>query len=203
MKPILDKSADCGDAALRCHVSPRQGPCPGATMTLSQTAGLLGPPIMDIEASGFGAGSYPIEIGFVLCNGDAYCTLIAPEPDWTHWDLSAQAVHGIDRSMLIRHGKPANQVAAELDRLLANSIVYSDAWCHDYSWLARLYAAAGHAPAFKLASLHSVVGEVDRARWDAVKAGVLQRDGGQRHRASADARVLQRTVAELLMEPAA
>jgi len=158
---------------------------------------------MDIEASGFGAGSYPIEIGFVLGNGDAYCTLVAPEPDWTHWDPGAQAVHGIERSTLIRHGRSAIQVAAELDRLLANSTIYSDAWCHDYSWLGRLYAAAGRAPAFRLASLHSVLGDVDRARWDAVKAGVLMRDGGQRHRASADARVLQRTVAELMAEPAA
>jgi len=170
-------------------------------ITLQPVPG-AGPPIMDIEASGFGAGSYPIEIGFVLSNGDAYCTLIAPESDWTHWDDSAQQAHGISRITLLKHGKPASVVALELDCLLARSTIYSDSWCHDYSWLGRLYAAAGWAPAFKLASLHSVVGEVKRSRWDEVKAGVLLRDGGRRHRASADARVLQLTVAELMVDRA-
>ena len=155
---------------------------------------------MDIEASGFGAGSYPIEIGIVLANGDAYCTLIAPEPDWTHWDEEAQAVHGIARSTLHQFGKAACVVAAELDRRLAGTTIYSDAWGHDYTWLSLLYSVAGWAPPFKLASLHSVVGEVEQSRWDAVRAIVERRDGGTRHRASADARVLQQTVREVLRE---
>ena len=29
------------------------------------------PAVLDIEASGFGRGSYPIEVGFVLANGEA------------------------------------------------------------------------------------------------------------------------------------
>lgn len=156
-----------------------------------------GPPVLDIEASGFGAGSYPIEIGFVLANGDAYCTLIAPEPHWTHWDAAAQAVHGITRSTLFRFGKAASVVVGELDLRLAGATIYSDAWCHDYTWLNVLYAAAGRTPSFKLASLHSVVGEVPQSRWNAVRAEVERREGGTRHRASADARVLQQTAREL------
>ena len=153
---------------------------------------------MDIEASGFGVGSYPIEIGIVLANGDAYCTLIAPEPGWTHWDPDAQAVHGIARATLLQFGKPAAVVAADLNQRLAGSTIYSDSWCHDYTWLHLLYLAAGSSPSFKLASLHSVVGEVARARWDAVRADVERRDGSTRHRASADARVLQQTVHEVM-----
>ena len=52
------------------------------------------PTILDIEASGFGPGSYPIEVGLVLPDGDAWCSLIRPEPGWLHWDPSAEQVHG-------------------------------------------------------------------------------------------------------------
>ena len=34
------------------------------------------PAVLDIEASGFGVGSYPIEVGFVLPDGQSYCSLL-------------------------------------------------------------------------------------------------------------------------------
>lgn len=40
------------------------------------------PTILDIEASGFGRGSYPIEVGFVAGDGTLFCGLVRPEPDW-------------------------------------------------------------------------------------------------------------------------
>ena len=73
------------------------------------------PCVLDIEASGFGRGSYPIEIGFVLPDGTAYCTLIVPDEGWTHWDGDAERVHGISRSLLQRHGRSAHEVAVELN----------------------------------------------------------------------------------------
>ena len=39
------------------------------------------PTILDIEASGFGRGSYPIEIGFSAGDGVLFCGLIVPEHD--------------------------------------------------------------------------------------------------------------------------
>ena len=57
-------------------------------MTLKQ--GAFTPTIIDVEASGFGPYSYPIEIGVALDNGDKYCTLILPAPAWTHWDEEAE-----------------------------------------------------------------------------------------------------------------
>ena len=56
---------------------------------MSATA-LDAPTVLDIEASGFGRGSYPIEIGYCLPNGDTFCTLIKPEPEWQHWDAEAE-----------------------------------------------------------------------------------------------------------------
>ena len=66
------------------------------------------PVIIDIEASGFGRGSYPIEIGYYTPEGSSYCTLICPEADWVHWDASAESVHGIQRELLLRKGKPCD-----------------------------------------------------------------------------------------------
>jgi hypothetical protein len=102
----------------------------------------LPPCIIDVEASGFGAGSYPIEVGAVLSDGRAYCSLINPEPDWRHWELSAESVHGITRDTLATHGKPAHVVASDLNKCLQGATVYTDAWYHDYQWLARLFDAA-------------------------------------------------------------
>src|SRR3954469_22423607 len=95
-------------------------------------------PTLDVEASGFGAGSYPIEVGVVLADRRSYCSLVKPEPEWAHWDAAAEDVHGISRAMLMRHGKPAKLVADQLNAFLYGLTVYSDAWSHDYSWMSRL-----------------------------------------------------------------
>jgi len=62
-----------------------------ASASLSTAAGpaLDAPAVLDIEASGFGRDSYPVEIGYVLPDGQTWCTLIRPAPAWTHWDATA------------------------------------------------------------------------------------------------------------------
>ena len=52
-------------------------------MTTPPPATPLAPAVLDVEASGFGRSSYPIEIGVVFPDGHAYCTLIRPESHWT------------------------------------------------------------------------------------------------------------------------
>ena len=76
------------------------------------------PAILDIEASGFGRGSYPIEVGYCGANGALFCGLVLPEPDWQHWDASAEALHGITRELLRRHGRPARWMAEQLNARL-------------------------------------------------------------------------------------
>lgn len=151
------------------------------------------PAILDIEASGFGAGSYPIEVGFVTSQGQSWCSLVHPEPEWRHWDPRAESVHGIRREQLLRHGRPAREVAQLLNEKLAGLTLYSDAWSHDYSWLSRLFDAAGSAPRFKLDHLRALLSDAQAARWHELRQQVTARLGLQRHRASADARVLQQT----------
>ncbi len=153
------------------------------------------PWVLDVEASGFGRGSYPIEVGYVGPAGEVGCTLVLPQPDWTGWDPGAARVHGISRELLLMHGKPVDVVARLLNDQLAGREVYCDAWAHDYVWLARLFDAADRAPAFRLRDLRELLAPEELDRFDAVREGVRRDFAGQRHRASADARVLQLSVA--------
>jgi hypothetical protein len=156
------------------------------------------PIVLDLEASGFGSNSYPIEVGFALPNGRLECTLIRPEPEWTHWDESAYAVHGISRELLLAFGKPVDQVALWLNKHLKGMTVYSDAWGHDYAWLAVLFDAANLAPSFKLDHLASIMPECEAARWNQLHQEIELELGLKRHRASNDALMLQRTWVRLM-----
>jgi hypothetical protein len=155
------------------------------------------PTILDIEASGFGRGSYPIEVGFAGADGSLFCGLIRPEPDWLHWDCQAEGLHGISRELLLRHGHSASWMAGELNARLAGQVVYCDGWGLDYPWLARLFDAANLRPRFKLDDLRRLLSEQEAQRWRAVTEAVRQRQQFTRHRASSDARVLQLALQEV------
>jgi len=151
------------------------------------------PTIIDIEASGFGAGSYPIEIGFITSEGERFCSLIRPPDHWTHWDEQAAAVHGIDRDLLQEKGKPVIEVARELNRRLAGRTVYSDAWFYDYTWLAVLFEEAGFSSDFRLEHIYSLLHEAEVQAWPTALADVERELALPRHRASSDALILQQT----------
>lgn len=155
------------------------------------------PTILDIEASGIGRGSYPIEVGFVAADGGLFCGLVRPEPDWRHWDPDAEALHGISRELLHRHGRPAAWMAEQLNERLAGQTVYCDGWGQDYPWLARLYDAAGRRQSFRLDDLRRLLSEAEAQRWRDVTEAVRQREQLTRHRASSDARVLRLALGEI------
>jgi len=152
------------------------------------------PTVLDIEASGFGRNSYPIEIGFVMPDGHTYCTLVQPEPHWTHWDAHAAEVHHITRTLIETRGLPVVDVAQKLNAELRGQTVYSDGWANDYSWLGALFDAADLTPHFKLENLRKLLTEAQAEQWHTVKAAITQERGAQRHRASSDARLLQLTL---------
>lgn len=155
------------------------------------------PAILDIEASGFGLGSYPIEVGFVQPDGQTWCSLVKPQTDWQHWDPNAAAVHHITREQLLQHGRSCKEVVDVLNERLHGMTVYSDAWAHDYTWLNRLYEAANRSPSFKLDNLRALLTDAEAACWHDVKRSVVLSLGLARHRASSDARILQQTLLSL------
>lgn len=151
------------------------------------------PIILDIEASGFGKDSYPIEIGFVSEQGEAWCALIKPAEQWRHWDERAARMHLITRENLLTHGKSIVSVAQELNDRLQNTIVYTDGWIHDFIWLARLFDEANMRPHFKLQDLREMLSPAQEVRWEAAKSQILLEMNEARHRASTDARLIQLT----------
>lgn len=155
------------------------------------------PTVLDIEASGFGRNSYPIEVGFVLPNGHTFCTLIRPQTHWTHWDEQAAQTHHIPRHLLAERGQGVEEVAARLNADLRGQTVYSDGWANDYSWLGALYDEAELSPSFRLENLRKLLTEDEADRWHMIKAEISAERGAQRHRASSDARLLQLTFQRL------
>lgn len=153
----------------------------------------LRPNILDFEASGFGVYSYPIEVGVVLANDQKYCALIKPADEWRFWDDQAEQVHGLSRALLYQHGKSIHEVAKELNTFLANSVVYSDGWVVDKPWLSRLYYDAGLQPSFHLSPLEMILKEEQMEIWSQTKCEVMADLALERHRASADALIIQET----------
>lgn len=150
------------------------------------------PVVIDLEASGFGAGSYPIEVGVALSDGGTHCMLIRPEPEWTHWEADAEAVHGISRQLLMERGQLARECCVMLNEWLGQQTVYSDAWGHDSSWLHLLFDAAGMWPRFRLESIRRLLDESQVVHWQQAKLQAMEELCLGRHRASSDAVITQR-----------
>ncbi len=130
-------------------------------------------------------------------DGQCWCSLVKPLADWQHWDPNAASVHHITREQLLEHGRDPTEIVDVLNERLGGMTVYSDAWAHDYTWLNRLYEAAGRTPTFKLDNLRALLSDAEAASWHDVKRRVVQTLGLARHRASADARILQQTLLTL------
>jgi hypothetical protein len=169
---------------------------PSATSATSSTRVSL-PTVLDVEASGFGRNSYPIEVGFVLPDGHTFCTLIRPLEHWTHWDAQAALTHHIPRLALEQRGLSVREVAERLNNDLRGQTVYSDGWANDYSWLGALFDAADLSPSFRLENLRKLLTEAEAEQWHRIKEQIGAERGMQRHRASADARLLQLTYQRL------
>lgn len=156
------------------------------------------PYIIDIEASGFGEDSYPIEVGAVLDNDRKYCTLIQPQSDWVHWDEGAEDVHGISRGQLFDFGKPAREVADNLNQLLSGMTLFSDGWVVDKPWLSKLFYAAGKTMEFNISPLEMILSESQMEHWHETKTRILEESNLDRHRATNDAWVIQETYRQTL-----
>lgn len=152
------------------------------------------PILLDIEASGFGRGSYPIEIGLARGDGSCCAFLIQPLAEWTHWDPKAELLHGISRGRLQREGHPVVEVARWLNDELGDvALAYSDSWGYDNTWLSLLFHHAGMLPRFRLEALRRLLSDTQLARWQKTKETLIRERGIQRHRAGEDAYLLQLT----------
>lgn len=141
---------------------------------------------VDFEASGIAPDSYPIEIAVVHPGGE-YQSLIKPVRYWDHWSYDAQDMHGITREQLLDEGKPATDIAQQLNEMFAGHYLVSDA-SEDSYWVEALYDAAELDPTFTVATVEQMVGPEHAA------AIYYQTPVKREHRALDDARALRYTV---------
>ena len=153
--------------------------------------------VIDIEASGLGAGSYPIEVGIVLANGFTYDSLIARHGFWTHWDEEAERIHGITQEDLEERGRDIRTVCRDLNKICAGKTLYSDCWVHDSAWLAKLFGEAGITQTFRCSPIENVLDDTQLARWVEFKQEFIQRSEIKPHRALNDAIIISETLDRL------
>ena len=151
------------------------------------------PIIVDVEASGFGPFSYPIEIGLALDTGEKFCSLIRPLRSWTHWDSKAESVHRISRDVLEHHGVTAQTMASRLNELLQTRTVYTDGWVVDKPWIQKLFDESGQSLTFQISALEMILSEKQMSIWHNTKDRLINEAGQRRHRASFDAYIIQQT----------
>lgn len=151
------------------------------------------PLIIDLEASGFGRGSYPIEVGVAMHDRQVFSYLIRPEADWTHWSEEAESIHGISREQLMDEGVAIAELAETLNTLLFERTLYSDAWSFDSSWIGRLFDSASKTQRFRLETINKLLSPKYIEYWHPTKDRVIADLGVSMHRAAVDVKVLQET----------
>lgn len=116
--------------------------------------------ILDIEASGLGPESYPIEIAAYNGVDLSYSVLLNPDTaeGWDHWDpIAEEEIHGISRDYLMDHGEDVFLTVIRMNKVLEGQVVYSDAVSSDSFWIRRLYEQVlGREMTFEIRSLYEL-----------------------------------------------
>lgn len=156
--------------------------------------------IIDIEASGLGSSSYPIEVGVALADGEKFCQLIVPIDSWSHWDKDAERIHRITKQNLQENGNSVTTVVDTLNMLLKDKVLYTDGWVVDKPWLTLLFDAAKKTMLFRVSPIEIILSEQQMSIWHDTKDAILSETNLTRHRASNDAWVVQETYRRTLLQ---
>ena len=154
------------------------------------------PTFIDIEASGLGNTSFPIEVAWNDSEGVITNHLVRPESDWTSWDPEAERLHGIKRDELERVGISTADLCGLIRNSLSGTTAYSDAPELERFWLNRLFRAGegtdcpilvlGVSKVPEIRAICYKRGEYDRLKQQAVdEVGII-------HRADADVTILMK-----------
>lgn len=97
---------------------------------------------IDIEASGLGPDSYPIEVAWKCDSSGAQDEFLidpASVEGWDYWDEFAEELHCIEHEQLGRKGITAAQACERLNAALAGKTLTCDAYDFDLFWMRRLF----------------------------------------------------------------
>lgn len=120
--------------------------------------------LLDIESSGIGSESYPMEIAWYNPSEQPCdCFLIKPAQKWIWWDdLSEELYHGIARSERDADGVAAEVGARRLNHGLRDQTIAVDGFEWDTFWLSRLFTEARVQPEFHVVRLFPDPPEFER-----------------------------------------
>ncbi|BFT31158.1 hypothetical protein D210916BOD24_23340 [Alteromonas sp. D210916BOD_24] len=146
---------------------------------------------LDIESSGFGDASYPIEVAWMSEQGLSDDFLIKPCADWLergYWDDHAEhSVHGISKAQLLAEGIDTFSAVSRLNESLQGKLLFCDMLALDGEWLTTLFIQARVAPFFKLADINQLYEFWGADKTDAFKQIINQLARDKQHRARSDA----------------
>lgn len=147
---------------------------------------------IDLEASGLGPKSWPVEVAWAFLDGPAEAFLIRPDAAWSDeaWEDGAEALHGISREVLARDGRDIREVCQALNRALNGAEVYSDAPDWDGFWLIRLFTTSAVRQEFTIHDYGALVAPLLGEQADQLLERAA-RLAPRRHRASDDVVHLQ------------
>ena len=120
----------------------------------------------DLEASGLGQATYPIEVAYAeaddeaLTEGDAGSWLIAPTEDWRDygsWDPAAESLHGLTFDRLVAEGVPVEEVARRMNARFSGVPVFSDSPLSDANWCGILFEWSPEPARFALLEFRSLI----------------------------------------------
>lgn len=116
--------------------------------------------VIDFEACGLGAESWPIEAGWIRWRDlEPRSHLIRPHSSFQRglWSMASQEVHGVSLAALDRDGADPHFVRAALTEELGDFCVVSDNPAVDSAWLGRLCRACDKPPPFVIADLGEAI----------------------------------------------
>ncbi|SEF69679.1 3'-5' exonuclease family protein [Marinobacterium lutimaris] len=115
---------------------------------------------IDIEASGLGPDSYPIEVAWkcdISGNKDEFLIDPASVEGWDYWDEFAEELHGIGHHQLGSEGISAAQACERLNAELAGKTLTCDAYDFDLFWLTRLFESQQQPMLFSIQGIERLL----------------------------------------------
>lgn len=110
---------------------------------------------IDIEASGLGDNSFPLEIGWTKDGIDIHEFFIKPHVSWDieEWDPNAENLHGISKDFILENGINSIDIALIMNEHLSGYTLLSDSHLNDIKWINKLFVSNEIKREFKIVSI--------------------------------------------------
>lgn len=155
---------------------------------------------IDLESSGLGNESYPIEIGFTF-KEHTFSFLIKPDSSWTYWDsLAEELYHGISREDLNKNGLDIKEICLLVNSYLSGLVLYSDGFNFDRFWVEKLFSTAKVEMMFKIRDIRELTAKYGVSDYKFFEYKEIISDNTKLHRAGYDANLNKLTFEAIIKQ---